>query len=317
MPCFEPLCYGFGRKNLLPLPPLPDPPDLPSRVKALTKAVPLSSFLFSELLAANFGQTSSLAVLPFSRRAFRKINRWFADTWWGHCVTMAELLYDAHVYLTGDAIPPRENAIVVANHQQMPDITALMLFARTKGRLGDLKWFVKDELKYVPGVGWGMVFLDCLFVKRDWHTDADSIERTFASLRKGKVPLWLICFAEGTRLSPKKIERSRAFAEEQGLKPLEHVLQPRTKGFVASVQGLRDHVDAVYDVTIGYENGVPTLWQYIQGLAPVAHMHWLRVPVADLPETDEELELWLQKRYEVKDQLLAHFYEHGVFPDRG
>jgi 1-acyl-sn-glycerol-3-phosphate acyltransferase len=285
-----------------------------SKLSALAKAVPISGYLFSTLLAGNLGQTASLALLPFSRRAFRRFNREVADAWWGQCVVLSQRLNGARVHLTGDVIPPRENAIVVANHQQMPDITNLMLFARTRGRLGDMKWFVKDSLKYMPGIGWGMVFLDCLFVKRDWHEDAASIERTFARIRRDEVPLWLILFAEGTRLAPDKIERSRAYATEHGLKPLEHVLQPRTKGFVASVQGLRHHIDAVYDVTIGYERGVPTLWQYIQGLAPVSHQHWHRVPANELPRTDEGLARWLQARYEVKDRLLAHFYAHGVFP---
>ena len=61
----------------------------------------------------------------------------------------------------------------------MADITFLMDFAYRKGRLGDMKWMVKDIIKYVPGVGWGMLFLDCIFVKRDWTTDKESIRKTF------------------------------------------------------------------------------------------------------------------------------------------
>jgi 1-acyl-sn-glycerol-3-phosphate acyltransferase len=298
----------------LPLPPLADPPDTLSRVVSLTKALPASAWLFGTLLLGNLGQTASLALRPFSRRAFRRVNRELADAWWGHSVTLSQRVNRVRIVLTGDDVPMRENAVVVANHQQMPDITFLMVFARTKDRLGDMKWFVKEQLKYVPGVGWGMVFLDCLFVKRDWAEDEASIRRTFARIVEDRVPLWLILFAEGTRLSPAKLERSRRWAEQRGLRPTEHVLQPRTKGFVASVQGLRGHLDAVYDVTIGYETGVPTLWQYIKGLCTVAHLHVRRTPVAELPRTDADLADWLQRRYQEKDRLLDHFYRHGAFP---
>jgi len=280
------------------------------------RAVPISGYLFATLMLGNLGQTASLAVRPFSRRAFRRLNRELADAWWGQCVTLSRWLNNARIIVTGDPVPMRENAVVLANHQQMPDITFLMMFARSRDRLGDMKWFVKEQLKYVPGVGWGMVFLDCLFVRRDWADDEASIGQTFARIVRDRVPLWLILFAEGTRLSPQKLERSRVYAEQRGLQPTEHVLQPRTKGFVASVQGLRGHVDAVYDITIGYEVGVPTLWQFIKGLSKVAHLHVHRTPIAQMPPTDEELTRWLHERYQAKDRLLAHFYRDGSFPPR-
>lgn len=298
----------------MPLPPLPDPKRKRDRIRGLSRAIPAVSFLGSTLLAFNAVQTASLGVRLVSLPAFRKFNRWAADTWWGWCVTGGELLHDVKLIITGDDVPMRENAIVVVNHQNMADITFLMAYARSKDRLGDLKWFVKKPIKYVPGVGWGMVFLDCLFVERQWTADRSSIEATFKRILDGDVPIWLISFVEGTRVTPDKIERSRAYAQERGIEPLEHLLVPRTKGFVASVQGLRSHIGAVYDLTLGYVEGVPTLWQYIQGYAPRAHLHVRRYPIDKLPESDDELSVWLHDRFVEKDQLLAHYYEHGVFP---
>ena len=300
----------------MPLPPLKDPPGLWLRIKQLSKAIPISAHLFSTLLAANVLQMLSLALKPFSRRAFRRINRELADAWWGQCVVLSKLFNGTHLVIAGEDVPPRESAILVANHQQMPDITFLMMFARSKGRLGDLKWFVKDKIKWVPGVGWGMVFLDCLFVKRDWAADAASIKRTFTRIMTDRVPLFLINFAESTRISPAKLQESRAFAAKHDLRPTSHVLLPRTRGFVASVQGLRGHVDAVYDITIGYEQGVPTLWQYIKGISNVAHFHVHRTPMEEMPASDEELSSWLLDRFQVKDRLLDTFYQSGSFPDQ-
>ncbi|MBI5480094.1 MAG: acyltransferase [Deltaproteobacteria bacterium] len=298
----------------MPLPPLPDPASRSARLAGLGKAIPATAILFSTLLGLNLLQTLSLLVKPFSGRVFRAFNRWAANSWWGLCVIGARSMHGVRVELSGDDVPMRENAIVVANHQQMPDITFMMDWARQKDRLGDMKWMVKDIIKWVPGIGWGMAFLDCVFVKRDWAADRASIERTFSRLIRNDVPMWLLSFPEGTRVSPAKLAGSREYAATEGLAPPEHVLVPRTKGFVASVVGLRRHARAVYDVTIAYERGVPTLWQYVKGFARVAHLHVRRFPTADLPEGDEELARWLLARFQEKDRLLDHFYRHGSFP---
>jgi lysocardiolipin and lysophospholipid acyltransferase len=106
-------------------------------------------------------------------------------------------------------------------------------------------------------------------------------------------------------------EASRLHALARGLPATTHVLLPRSKGFVASVQGLRDHLDAVYDITIGYEQGVPTLWQYVKGWAKRAHLHVRRTPIAAMPSDDEELARWLRQRFVEKDRLLDEFYRTG------
>jgi len=299
----------------MPLPSLPEPPGLWRRLAALTRCLPAVVFLALTLLAGNGIQTLSLVVLPVSRRAFRALNRFLANLWWGWCVLLARHLLGARVVVSGDHVPMRENAIVVLNHQSMADIPLVMALARTKERLGDLKWFVKDPLKWVPGVGWGMAFLDCLFVKRDWAKDRDSIERTFRRLLTDRVPVWLVTFSEGTRLTPTKLLRSQEFATSRGLDPLRHLLLPRPRGFAAAVEGLREHVDAVYDVTIGYVDGVPSLWQYVQGFAAVTHLHVRRFPITELADDSEALKQWLIERFQEKDDLLQGFYDTGAFPE--
>jgi 1-acyl-sn-glycerol-3-phosphate acyltransferase len=298
----------------MPLPPLPDPPGTARRLRALAKLTPAVAFLGPSLLAFNAAQLGSLAVRPFSRRAFQSFARWGADTWWGWCVTLAQRLHGTHLIVTGDPVPPEESAVVVVNHQQMADIVFLMMYARSKGRLGEMRWFVKDQLKWVPGVGWGLYLLGTFFVKRDWSEDQARIEQTFASFRRDRIPLWLLLFVEGTRLRPAKLERSRAYARERGLEPLAHLLFPRAKGFVGSILGLRDRLDAVYDVTIGYEDGVPTLWQLMQGFVTRAHLHVRRFPIVDLPAGEDELSRWLIERFYEKDALLDRFYADGRFP---
>jgi lysocardiolipin and lysophospholipid acyltransferase len=294
----------------MPLEPLKDT----SGPLAGLRGLGLLAIGFGTLLPINLIQLSSLALLPFSRKAFRAVNRWCADSWWGLCVTGAERINGSRVVFTGDDVPMRENALLVVNHQQMPDITAVMKFCRTKDRLGDMKFFVKKQLKWVPGMGWGMQFLDCLFIDRDWASDREQIERTFSRLVNDNVPVHLVSFVEGTRLTLAKLAAAQDYARAHGLYIPRHVLVARTKGFAASVEGLRSHISAVYDLTIAYEHAVPTLWQYIKGLVDRIHVHVRRFPVADLPATADDLRQWLQDRWQEKDELLDHFYETGAFP---
>ncbi len=298
----------------MPLQPLNENRSQVSNAVASIRAALMSAFGLGTLMVVNLVQTLSLLIKPFSGGAFRKINRACANSWWGMCVSGAQRLNGGKFLVTGADIPVRESAIIVSNHQQMPDIPTIMAFAKSKKRLGDLKFFVKDVLKWVPGIGWGMLFLDCVFVKRNWSSDADHILKTFSTLVDNEVPVWLVSFVEGTRARLHKIEASREFALSRGLEPLEHVLMPRTKGFAATVQGLREHVTVVYDFTIGYEEGVPTLWQYIKGSVCRIHLHVRRFPVEELPTLEEDVRQWLLDRWTEKDHLLDRFYEQGTFP---
>jgi 1-acyl-sn-glycerol-3-phosphate acyltransferase len=296
----------------MPLEPLTDR----SGPLATVRAVIILAVGFGTLLPFNLLQLASTVLLPFSRKAFRAVNRFCADTWWGWCVIGAERLNGSRVIFTGDDVPMRENALVIANHQQMPDITAMMKFCKTKDRLGDMKYFVKKQLKWVPGMGWGMQFLDCLFIDRDWASDRDKIHGTFERLINGNVPVHLVSFVEGTRFTMAKLTMAQEYAEKNGLPVPRHTLVPRSKGFAASVEGLRGHVAAVYDLTIGYEEGIPTLWQYIKGLVARIHVHVRRFSIEDLPYSADELRQWLLDRWDEKNELFDHYYETGSFPER-
>ncbi len=266
-----------------------------------------SFFYFGTIVFINFLQMLSLVFLPFSRLLFRSVNRWFADLWWGWCVVGAEKVFGLEPVYTGDTVPENENALIFANHQQMPDIIAIMTLAHRKKRLGDMKWFVKDPLKYVPGIGWGMQFLDCIFVKRDWMADRRNIMRTFAKFREENIPIWLITFVEGTRLTEAKLHKSQAQSVRRSLPLLEHVMMPRTRGFVAALEGLEGHLTAVYDITIGYETGLPRLHHVFRGKVKRVHIDVRRFPLSALPKTEGERSDWLQQRFVRKDALMKAF----------
>jgi len=264
---------------------------------------------------ANALQILSLVFYPISRTLFRRINRQIAQGWWGLSVFWSEIIHRTKPIFTGDPVPELENAIVISNHQQMPDVVALMTFAWRKKRLGDMKWFAKDVIRYVPGIGWGMQFLDCVFLKREWDRDEQTIRQTFAKFLHYDIPMWLVSFPEGTRLTESKLASSNAFAAKSGIPGTTNVLLPRTRGFAASVIGLREHVDAIYDVTIGYpaKMGVPSMWDLFTQVNGRYHMQVRRYPIEKLPVDEAGLSAWIMERFREKDARMAAFKRDGFF----
>jgi 1-acyl-sn-glycerol-3-phosphate acyltransferase len=266
------------------------------------------------IFVLNVVQMLSLLLVPFSRSAVREINRWCSRSIWGLWVIMAEAQNGTKVRFTGDAIVPRENMLVLPNHQTMADVLALLCFAWRAGRIGDLKWFVKDIIKWFPGFGWGMWLLDCVFVKRDWAQDKRHIHRLFDKYRKNRIPLCLVTFLEGTRKTEDKHAAARAYAEERGLHVPQHTLVPRVKGFLATMEGLSDHLDAVYDVTIAYPGRIPSLVNCYEARCPRIDIHVRRYAIASLPKDEAALTEWALARFREKDELLAAWHRDGRFP---
>ncbi len=267
------------------------------------------------LLFMNVLQMLSLLLLPFSGTAFRFVNRQCARSWFNFLAFTLERIAGVRFEISGDPLPERENAFVISNHQSGCDIPALIVLASHYGRTGDLKWFVKDPIKWVPGVGWGMLFLDCIFVKRNWTADKDKILATFERLRKNKVPFWILSFVEGTRLTPAKLQRSQDYCRTAGLPVLSHLMTPRTRGFEATLEGLGSLTDAVYDITLAFEGypvgKVPGLRALFYGSMDKVHIHVKRIPAAQLPASREEKIRWVNDCFLEKDQRLARFRETG------
>ncbi|MEO8198268.1 MAG: hypothetical protein ABI689_16235, partial [Thermoanaerobaculia bacterium] len=66
-----------------------------------------------------------------------------------------------------------------------------------------------------------------------------------------------------------------------------------------------------YDVTIGYVDGLPSLWQWAKGEMREVHLHVRRFAIAELPAGPEALAGWLRERFEEKDARLDRYYAAG------
>ncbi len=262
---------------------------------------------FLPLLLSQILQMMTIVVLPFSKPLFRDLNTRVAGGIWSYWAWALQTVDGMEIVVTGDPIPARENAIVINNHQEMGDIVLLMALAMPRGRVCHMKWLVKDVVKYVPGIGWGLLFLDCVFLKRNWLRDADTIRRVFSRINDNKLPVWLCSFPEGTRATPAKLLKQQQRDKARGLEPFQYVLRPKHKGFAASVAALSEHVTSVYSVTTYYHGGVPSLPGLIRGDCRKATVDVRRTSVASLPKGEAGLEAWIVEQYRQKDRRLADF----------
>ncbi|MCM0606476.1 MAG: acyltransferase [Xanthomonadaceae bacterium] len=270
----------------------------------LIRGILSALFMAFFLLLTNIFQVLSLVVLPFSPSLFRRWNRFAVGCWAKSTVIMMKHTSGTEVLFEGDLITQGENAIVLPNHQSMVDIMMTVKLAESPGRLGDIKQFAKDIIKWFPGIGWGMFFVDGIFLKRDWNRDAGTIFKTFERLRNHKMPFWIINYPEGTRLTLKKLKSSQEYARLKGLPILSQVLLPRPKGFSATLMALRSELQAVYDMTIIYGKHTPSLWELLSGQVRSVRVHVKRYPITSLPSDEAAIQSWLIERFVEKDKRL-------------
>jgi 1-acyl-sn-glycerol-3-phosphate acyltransferase len=63
----------------------------------------------------------------------------------------------ARITSSGDPLPRHESAVVIANHVSWTDFYLIQHLAIRAGMLGRCRWFAKQQLKWVPFLGWGVV----------------------------------------------------------------------------------------------------------------------------------------------------------------
>lgn len=73
-------------------------------------------------------------------------------------------------------------AIIIANHQVDADWWYIWQAARHYNGAGNIKIVLKDQLKYVPIVGWGMRLFEFLFLRRNIEQDAKQIKGAVESV---------------------------------------------------------------------------------------------------------------------------------------
>ncbi len=208
-----------------------------------------------------------------------------------------------------DGLPYRGWYMINCNHQSWVDI--LVLQHLLNRRIPMLKFFLKQQLIYVPVIGLAWWALDFPFMRR--HSDAeirrhpekrfDDIEATRRACEKfALVPTSVMNFAEGTRFTYAKHRSQHS--------PHRHLLKPKAGALALALGALGDRFDSLLDVTIVYPEGTPTFWQFLCGRTRriIVRMRQLPIPAelrsgdyARDPKYRKAFQKWLQAIWTEKD----------------
>jgi 1-acyl-sn-glycerol-3-phosphate acyltransferase len=112
---------------------------------------------------------------------------------------------------------------------------------------------LKESLRRIPIIGWGMQLSQFIFMKRNWEKDKPNLAQHLQKLNDPKDPMWLVLFPEGTNLASCTRQKSAEWAAKKGIDDMRNVLLPRSTGLQFCLQQLRNTVPFLYDCTIAYE----------------------------------------------------------------
>ena len=197
--------------------------------------------------------------------------------------------------------------IVISNHQSWVDI--LVLQRVFNQQIPFLKFFLKQQLLYVPIIGLAWWGLDFPFMKRyskefvanNPHLKGKDIETTRKACQKLKhKPVSIMNFVEGTRFTAQKAADQQSTYSE--------LLPPKAGGLSFAMNAMDGVIDTLLDVTIFYPEGIPSFWQFICGdvaniKVDIKSQKISRERVGDYqndPQFKQSFQDWLNQLWEAK-----------------
>lgn len=231
-----------------------------------------------------------LPFAPVSRASFVLVD-WiyraavYMDSFWMQKVVGIELVIEGEP--NTDQTP-----VVLCNHQSWFDIPLVQEIITGKGPR--VKFLVKQELIWVPIIGWICLALNFPRLQRNKHSDSRSSDFSMiqkASKKHGEESGALLVFPEGTRFSHAK----RAMQNS----PYQRLLKPKAGG----LKIIKRHAQAgkrLVDITIDYRMDNVNIWNCLHG-NPKKIFITLRHYSMDSIDSVED---WLNNCWAEKDQIL-------------
>ncbi len=209
--------------------------------------------------------------------------------------------------------------LVISNHQSWTDI--ILLQSYLYGKIPPLKFFTKQQLIWVPGIGLAMYVLGFPYVKRVSkaqikanpnlrNADRDNIAEACKGFKNH--PTCILNFLEGTRrTSAKQLNQSSDY---------KNLLKPKIGGIEYVIKDMGDYLHKLIDVTIVYPDGTPTFWQFVKGecrsVKFVVSHH--EIPKQVLVDNDIErrssLSGWIKTIWMQKDQQISEMTQTTNVP---
>lgn len=206
--------------------------------------------------------------------------------------------------------------LVTSNHQSWVDI--LVLQHNLNRRMPMLKFFLKQELIWVPVIGICWWALDFPFMKRyskaylakhPEKAGQDLLATQRACEKFKTTPVAVFNFLEGTRLTTEK------HAEQQS--PYRYLLRPKSGGVAFVLDAMGEQLRSLVDITIHYPDGSPTFWDLLSGRIRKVVMRVQTRPIpAEFLGKDyqhdaafrAEFQAWINQLWAEKDALLEQLH---------
>ncbi|MEA1971310.1 MAG: acyltransferase [Thermodesulfobacteriota bacterium] len=201
---------------------------------------------------------------------------------------------------------------VNSNHQSWTDI--IVMIKIFTGRIPFLKFFLKQELFWIPMLGTAWWALDYPFMKRyskdflEQHPElrGKDLEVTRKACERYKhSPVSILNFIEGTRFRPEKHRKQKS--------PFHHLLRPKAGGFAFAISAMTGKITNMLDVTVVYPEGSVEFWDLLCGRLSrvVVRVKKLIIPeeflygnYQDDPVFRERFQAWVSKLWHEKDELI-------------
>ncbi|KZC16487.1 acyltransferase [Rhodanobacter sp. FW510-R12] len=211
--------------------------------------------------------------VPAIRQACSRVLVRIAESWIGVNGFLFDLFTRIRWRVEGLAGLRRDgNYLVLCNHQSWVDIPVLQrVFNR---RIPFLRFFLKQQLIWVPLLGQAWWALDFPFMKRYSREtllkhpelqgkDKEATRRACEKFRH--MPVSVMNFVEGTRFTPAKHAAQSS--------PYRHLLRPKAGGLAFVLDAMGDALHAILDVTIVYPEGRCTMADLIAGRVRDIRVH--------------------------------------------
>ncbi|XP_050893662.1 1-acyl-sn-glycerol-3-phosphate acyltransferase 3 [Lathyrus oleraceus] len=278
-------------------------------------------FILSGLIVNVIQVVVYVLFRPISRYYYKKVNKVLTEVLWLELIWLVDWWAGVEIELYADSetfnLLGKENALLICNHRSDIDWLIGWVLAERMGCLGSIVAIMKNEIKYLPVLGWSMWFADFLFLARNWAKDEKSLKTGFEQQVRNPVPFWLALFAEGTRFTQTKLIEAQEFARSRGMPIPKNVLVPRTKGFVTAVMHTRTFVPVIYDCTftVSKTEPSPTMLRIFQGIPCTVKVQAKRHKMEELPETADGIAQWCKDLFVAKDALLEQYNTTDIFSE--
>ncbi|CAK4070300.1 acyltransferase [Vibrio sp. 16] len=216
----------------------------------------------------------------------------------------------------GDELKKHGWYLLISNHLSWTDIVVLCCVF--KDRIPMPKFFLKQQLLYVPFIGMACWALDMPFMRRYSreylirHPEmrGKDLETTRRSCEKFKYsPTTVVNYVEGTRFTPEKQRKSKA--------GYDYLLQPKTGGIAYTLAAMGDQFENIIDVTLAYpENTHKPFRDMLMGRMTKVVVRINVLPVDQQVRGDyfkdkpfkRQFQQWLGNVWQEKDELLKEIY---------